>query len=59
MAGLLLVGAAGMTAWQTSRFIAPAASAPGTVTRLKAGGSNPQITFGTPHGTLVSYRKAA
>ena len=50
---LLVVG--GVGALQTCRFVASATGSDGTVTRLNAGGSHPQITFGTPAGDIVSY----
>ena len=55
LVGLGLLAASLLMALQTSRFVSTATRQDGTVTRLNAGGSHPQISFATPDGTGVSY----
>ena len=54
-AGAILLVAAAVSAFQVSRFMAGALRGSGTVTRLNAGGSHPQIAFHTQNGSIVSY----
>ena len=54
-AGVMLLVAAAVSAFQVSRFVAGALQDDGTVTRLNAGGSHPQIAFRTQDGSIVSY----
>ncbi len=53
-AGVLLLVTAAVSAVQTSRFIAGSLQGDGTVTRLNAGGSHPQVAFRTRAGSIVS-----
>ncbi len=54
-AGAILLVVAAVGAFQVSRFIAGALRSDGTVTRLNAGSSHPQIAFHTQNGSLISY----
>lgn len=50
----LMISAIGW-AVSTRRFVARAASAPGEVVKLNAGGAHPQVRFTTAAGRLVEY----
>lgn len=50
----LMVGAL-CWAVSTRRFVARAAHAPGTVVKLNAGGSHPEVRFTTVEGQVVEY----
>lgn len=57
---VLLVGAAALVlatwfALEQGRFLATAERAPGTVVKLNAGGSHPEIQFTTPDGQQISF----
>ena len=54
-AGAILLVAAAVSAFQVSRFMAGALRGSGTVTRLNAGGSHPQIAFHAQTGSIISY----
>ena len=54
-AGAILLVVAAVGAFQVSRFIAGALRSDGTVTRLNAGSSHPQIAFHMQNGLLISY----
>ncbi len=55
LVGLGVMIGAGAGAVSTYRFVKNAASAPGIVTRLNAGGSHPQIQFTAASGMVISY----
>ena len=54
----MLLVAAAVSAFQVTRFMTGAVQAGGTVTRLNAGGSHPQIEFHTRSGSTISYPQA-
>ncbi len=54
-AGAILLVAAAVNAFQVSRFMAGSLRGRGTVTRLNAGGSHPQIAFHMQNGSIISY----
>lgn len=55
LVGLGLLAAASMLAIRTWSFIHHAATAPGVIVALLAGGSHPQIEFTTASGRKVTY----
>ena len=55
LVGVGLMVAALSWAAATRRFVARAASAPGMVVRLNAGGAHPEIRFTTSAGQIVEY----
>lgn len=55
LAGVALVAGALYWADANRRFVARAASAPGAVIRLNAGGAHPEIRFTTAAGKVVEY----
>ena len=55
VAGIGLILFVGVWALSTHHFIQSTSSAPGQVTRLRAGGSHPEIEFQTVEGKTISY----
>ena len=55
LAGAILLIAGTIGAVQVNRFVAGATRETGTVVRLNAGGSHPEVAFHTPDGTIISY----
>ena len=55
IAGLCVMTGAVFEGVSTRRFLKQAASAPGEVTQLRAGGSHPEVRFTTAKGEVVEY----
>ncbi len=55
MVGVALMIGALCWGVSTRRFVARAASAPGVVTKLNAGGAHPEVRFTTAAGEVVEY----
>ncbi len=55
LAGVVLMVSAVCWAFSTRRFVVRAASAPGVVVKLNAGGAHPEVRFTTAAGQAVEY----
>ena len=55
MVGVALMVGAVCWAVSTRRFVARAATAPGVVVKLNAGGSHPEVRFTTATGKIIEY----
>lgn len=55
LVGVGLMISAGVWAVSTQHFVARAASAPGEVVKLNAGGAHPEVRFTTAAGQVIEY----